>query len=213
MSDAEAIAKRFKVKIDLNSTLIQSNEFNGFSHPKCSIITNQDPMSIENSVWGMLPAGSKNRNTRSYTLNARIETLQRKPSFKHAVNNRCLILADGYYEWKDVIIAGKKRKVKYLITGTDGLPFLFAGLYVVEFNEYDNIQSKSFSIVTTNANEVVAKIHSKKRMPVIVKDNDVENWLNCGKFEYFAYPYSYDLSAKPLFGEIKKKEGEYPSLF
>jgi putative SOS response-associated peptidase YedK len=75
----------------------------------------------------LIPAWAKDKTIQQYTLNAKIETLNEKPSFKNNIKNRCLVIADGYYEWQWLDPKGKNKQ-KYLITLTSEEPFAFAGI-------------------------------------------------------------------------------------
>jgi putative SOS response-associated peptidase YedK len=131
------------------------------------------PEHFKKAFCGMIPPIARTSDIQNYTLNARIETITEKSSFKDSVANRCLIIADGFYEWKEEVVYGKRQKTKHLICTQDGMPFAFAGLYSFSNARYDNTNKKTFKILTTEANDTVASIHSKKRMPVIVKPGDV----------------------------------------
>ena len=85
--------------------------YNGFSHPIVNVITEENPKDLQHFMWGLIPSWAKDDNIKKYTLNARHETLKTKPSFKNA--KRCLIFADGFYEWKWLDKQGKKKQ-KYL---------------------------------------------------------------------------------------------------
>jgi putative SOS response-associated peptidase YedK len=99
--------------------------YNGFVHPKVSCITKDNPNTISNLSWGLIPEWSKTEDIKKYTLNARIETINEKPSFKNT--KRCVIFADGFYEWKWLDPKGRKKQ-KYLIEYPDSELFGFAGL-------------------------------------------------------------------------------------
>jgi putative SOS response-associated peptidase YedK len=129
--------------------------------------------------WGLIPHWAKDDHIRKYTLNARIETIEEKVSFKDSVNNRCLIIADGFFEWQWLDAKGHKKQKYRLHLPNDEL-FELAGLW----SEWTDTSSgeiiKTYSILTTDANELLGKIHnSKKRMPILVA-NDKE-WLQGGK--------------------------------
>jgi len=216
LSNADRIAKRFKIIIEKPADLVVSKEFNAFSHPECSVISNDSPGTLQKAFWGLIPPIARTSDIQKYTLNARIETITEKSSFKDSVANRCLIIADGFYEWKEEVVYGKRQKTKHLICTPEGMPFAFAGLYSYSNARYDNMNKKTFTILTTEANDTVASIHSKKRMPVIIKPDDEEDWLNGSRYDRFAYPYSSDLIAVPLFdlNKTNKKGGNsLPSLF
>lgn len=89
-----------------------------------------------------------------------------KPSFKDSINKRCLVIVDGFYEWQWLDKVGKSKQ-KYLITHKQDEPFAFAGLYNDWLNPATGDIRRTYTIVTTEANELMAEIHNnKKRMPV-----------------------------------------------
>jgi len=124
--------------------------------------------------WGLVPFWAKDVSVGNKMINARAETIASKPSFRNAFKNRrCLILADGFYEWK-----GKKgQKQPVYLTLPGGKPFGFAGLWETwsKKGETDTIY-KSCTIITTAASEAVLEIHH--RMPVILKPEVYETWLD-----------------------------------
>jgi len=127
-------------------------------------------------------------------LNARIETLNEKPSFKDVIQNRCLIIADGFYEWQWLTKSGS-RKQKYLITLPKEELFAFAGLYS-EWTDSEGAVLNSYTMVTTQANELMSEIHNtKQRMPIILKQEDEQHWLNGEDYNGFKFPYSNNLVA------------------
>ena len=83
--------------------------YDGFSHPYINVVTQDSPKEIKHFLWGLIPSWAKNDDIKKYTLNARYETLKTKPSFKNA--KRCLIFADGFYEWKWIDKQGKKINI------------------------------------------------------------------------------------------------------
>ncbi len=121
--------------------------------------------------WGLVPAWSPEPRTAYSTFNARAETVADKPTYRHAFRRRrCLIPADGFYEWRTV----GKRKQPYCIAPTDGEPFAFAGLW--ERWERDGTVVESCTIVVTTANATIAPLHD--RMPVILARADEARWLD-----------------------------------
>jgi putative SOS response-associated peptidase YedK len=106
-------------------------------------------------------------------INARAEGVALKPAFRSAFRKRrCLVPADGFYEWRG---AGGSPKQPYLFTRPDGGPFAFAGLFEV-WHAGGKDELRSSTIVTTEANGVVAGIHD--RMPVILDPRDYADWLD-----------------------------------
>ena len=150
--------------------------FNGFTFPKVSCVTADDPYNISNLNWGLIPQWSKTEDIKQYTLNARIETLDTKPSFKHA--KRCVIFADGFFEWKWLDPKGRKKQ-KYLIEYPNSALFGFAGLYDQWVDKATGEISKSCSLVTTVAEGIMKEVHnSKLRMPLTVNIDSLGAWLN-----------------------------------
>jgi putative SOS response-associated peptidase YedK len=157
------------------------------------IITDESPDVAILGDWGLLPFFSKDRSFQAKTLNAVIEELGLKNSYKNSINKRCLVLVNGFYEWRSLDKFGNpdpEGKVKQLhrIHLDDGdKPFALAGIY----NVWNDITT--FSICTTKANTLMADVHnSKKRMPVVLNDSDHSKWLNNPDYLDFAHP-NYDV--------------------
>ena len=158
--------------------------YNGFSHPKVSSITDENPNSLTDLQWGLIPSWAKSVDIKKYTLNARVETLDEKPSFKNA--KRCVVFSDGFYEWKWLDAKGK-RKQKYLMEYPKSVLFGFAGLYDQWIDKKTGEIIKSCSIVTTSAEGIMKEIHnSKLRMPVTLIDHQLSKWLNGEKIKFFS---------------------------
>lgn len=178
---------------------VSSGFINGFSHPLLPIIYDESPMVCKSGKWGLIPSWAKDAAIAKSTLNARIETLEEKPSFKKSVVNRCLILVDGFYEWKWQDTLGK-NKVKHLIQlDNSNTAFALAGIY--EHSSSDQISTyPTFSIVTTSANELMATIHNTKyRMPVVLDTTMQKQWLKGADLLDFSFPvYDPKLKAFPL---------------
>lgn len=122
--------------------------------------------------WGLVPHWTKDPNSGNKMINARAETLAQKPSFRAAfVRRRCLLPADGFYEWK----ALNGRKQPYSIRSKDRRPFALAGLW--EHWENQTTVIESCTIITTTANELLRPLH--ERMPVILAEEDYDRWLDC----------------------------------
>jgi len=123
--------------------------------------------------WGLLPSWVKDPKTFSLLINARGDTVNEKPAFRNAMKyRRCLIPADGFYEWKrDGAI-----KRPYLIRMKGGAPFAFAGLWETWVGP-NGEELDTAAIVTTDANAVLAPIHH--RMPVILPPEKFDMWLDC----------------------------------
>lgn len=153
----------------------------GFDLPAAPITTAPFP-SLRMAYWGLIPSWATNKKIALKTLNAKIETLTEKPSFKDLTQNRCLVWATGFYEWQWLDRKGKQKQ-KYLITLKDQPLFAFAGLFSTGETH------KTFTILTTAANEVMAKIHNtKKRMPVLLPREKQSDWLEGAPIDSFKTP-------------------------
>ncbi|MFZ4796227.1 MAG: SOS response-associated peptidase [Bacteroidia bacterium] len=176
--DAQSLEKRFNAKLKNKDLVVNSERFNGFTFPKTPVITNVNKQEIQFFNWGLIPSWAKDEQFRANTLNARIETISELPSFKNNVKNRCLILVDGFYEWKWLDVKGKEKQ-QYLISLPNDELFAFAGIYSEWTNKNTGELLQTYSIVTTEANSFMAKIHNtKKRMPVILTPENEYDWLN-----------------------------------
>lgn len=174
---ATELKKRFQVELDEKEKYIPSQEFNGFLHPKTPVIASNRPSNIQLFSWGLLPSWAKDVSFQKNTLNARMETLSQKPSFKPYLQNRCLILADGFYEWQWLDAQGK-NKLKYLITLEDEQAFAFAGLWNGWRNQETGDILNTYTILTQPATGLMAEIHnSKLRMPFILSREQERAWL------------------------------------
>ena len=129
--------------------------------------------------WGLVPHFAKSlADFKGFaTFNARAETLASSPTWRGPFKRRrCLIPADGFYEWKKLDDSPKPPKQPYAITLTNGEPMAFAGLWDAWKEPTGEEWLQSFAIVTTEANEIMAPIHT--RMPVIVPERDWAEWLD-----------------------------------
>jgi putative SOS response-associated peptidase YedK len=136
--------------------------------------------------WGLIPFWAKDVKTGNKMINARAETVAEKNAYKHAFKKRrCIIPADGFYEWKKV--PGQKAKQPYYIQRADGEPLAFAGLWEVwrpkkaegeaeEAEQDEGELIRSCTIITGEPNEKMAEIHD--RMPVILPPSAWAEWLD-----------------------------------
>lgn len=176
--DIDYLVGRFDAVFDDPVLFEPSYYVSAFTLPRLPVIANDDPDKIRMLTWGLVPSWIKDERSageiRFKTFNARAESLHEKPSFRHSIRNkRCLVLADGFFEWRDF----NGKKYPYYIRLTDGSAFAFAGIWDHWENGPNNIES--FSIITTRANPLLEKIHNtKKRMPVILKKEDEKRWLS-----------------------------------
>lgn len=138
------------------------------------VIPNDEQNTADFFIWGLIPMWAKDPSIGNRMINARAETLEEKPAFRSSLKyKRCLILADGFYEWKGA--EGKKVKTPFFIHMKDRKPFAFAGLWD-SWNSPDGSLVKSCTIITTEPNELTGIIHN--RMPVILHSRDYAKWLD-----------------------------------
>jgi len=161
--------------------------------------------------WGLIPRWAKDKKIGSKLINARVETVAEKPSFKDAfLFNRCLIIADGYFEWGT---AGKE-KIPYYFFLDEGKSFAFAGLRAVWQDTGETIFS--CSIITTEAKGKFKEIHP--RMPVILKPEYEKDWINLELkdndklFEILMDNYNAKLNCCQVSKEINNPRNNGPEL-
>ena len=168
-ADAESIQLAFDL-----------DDVSGWTHPRYNItpsqmvpvITNRDPKALTFVKWGLVPSWAKDPAIGNRMINARSETAAEKPSFRTAFKRRrCLIPADGYYEWTK----RDGKKVPMYIKRTDREVFAFAGLWE-NWKQPDGSWLSTCAILTTEANEAIRPIHH--RMTVMVEPEDYEIWLS-----------------------------------
>ena len=173
---AQELQHRFNAKFE-NIDMFQPAIYNGFLFPKTPVITNKSTDTIQLFNWGLIPHWAKDDSIKKYTLNAKIETIHKKPSFRNVVKKRCLILVDGFYEWKWLDEKGKNKQ-KYLITLPDNDAFSIGGLYSEWVDKTTGEVIHTYTILTTEANALMSEIHNtKKRMPVILNKEIEQKWL------------------------------------
>src|SRR6266704_1115254 len=132
--------------------------------------------------WGLVPFWAKDPSIGSRMINARVETVDAKPAFRRAfAKRRCLLPADGFYEWLKVEDNGKTRKQPYYIHRTDGGVLAFAGLYELWRDKSvpdDHPQAWLWTtvIITTSAEDEVGRIHD--RMPMVIDPAPWCDWLD-----------------------------------
>jgi putative SOS response-associated peptidase YedK len=128
--------------------------------------------------WGLVPSWAKSPATGLKMINARVETVRERPAYRRAFERfRCLILADGFYEWQRSEQPGAARKQPFWIRRADGAPFAFAGLWSIWHGSQDETL-RSCTIITAPANPAVAPLHD--RMPVILAPGAEAEWLDAG---------------------------------
>ena len=181
--------------------------------------------------WGLIPSWTKELTPGPPMINARSETLADKPAFRTALRRRrCLIPADGFYEWRQSEGGSKAKKQPYYIHRPDGVPFAFAGLWESwrgpkpigegqpQSDEPCAIPQgaiESCTIVTTSANSALSDLHD--RMPVILAPNDYAVWLDPtieepGRLAYLLTPApDEELIAEPVSMHVNRVANDSPA--
>jgi putative SOS response-associated peptidase YedK len=132
--------------------------------------------------WGLVPSWAKDRSIGGRLINARAETIDSKPSFRKAfARRRCLLPADGYYEWQPIQVDGRSAKQPYFITRRDGGPLAMAGIYELWRDrelpdDHERAWLWTAAIITTSAPDELGRIHD--RMPMIIDENSWTDWLD-----------------------------------
>ena len=202
------------------------DEFIGFSFPsqfspRFNIAPSQPVMSVLNDgtnaasflLWGLIPSWSKDAKIAYSTINARGDTVAEKPAFRSAFKKRrCLVLADGFYEWRKE--EDGKTKTPIYLRLKSGEPFALAGLWEV-WTSPEGDKRRTCTIITTQPNDLVAPIHN--RMPAILPRDTEADWLD-GNMEALALmsmlkPYASDqMQAYPVSRRVNAPANDEPAL-
>lgn len=176
--DARQVEKDFNVKFELEQLKMFRKNYNTApTHFVCVINSPEDKREAHYMKWGLIPSWVKNlEDFKATTFNARGETILEKPTYSRPFKKgqRCLVIANGYFEWKK---EGKKKQA-YYFTPKDGSTMAFAGLY--ETVKIDTGATESIietcTIITCEPNQVTKAYHD--RMPVILEPKDYDRWIS-----------------------------------
>ena len=164
--------------------------------------------------WGLIPVWAKDPKAMGLsTMNAKAETLMEKPMWRTPFKKcRCLVPADGFYEWKKM---DAKTKQPYAFRLKDDGPFAFAGVWEHWKAPDGALEWDTYSIITTEPNEIAATVHN--RMPVILKASDYGRWLDVGDTEHppvdLLRPYDADkMTAYPVDPRVGNVRNNHPGL-
>ncbi|MBD1927904.1 SOS response-associated peptidase [Trichocoleus sp. FACHB-90] len=162
--------------------------------------------------WGLIPSWAKDPKMGARMINARAETVTEKPSFRAAFKQRrCLILADGFYEWQQQ----EKNKQPFYFRMNDERPFAFAGLWE-HWKSGDGEVIDSCTILTTEPNDLMRPVHN--RMPVIIDPKDYDLWLDTEVkkpelLQPLLHPYSAEeMTAYPVSTKVNKPVNDSAEL-
>ncbi len=170
-ADAELIEGRFNVQL---TGLPRIPRYNVTPTQEVLTIAGQSPRRAGMMRWGLVPSWAKDPSAGNRMINARAETLVRRPAFRMALERRrCLVVADGFYEWTSV----GNHRVPRRFTLKSGEPFAFAGLWE-RWKAPSGEDILSCTIITTGPNLVMQPVHD--RMPVILSREAESLWLDAG---------------------------------
>ena len=173
------------------------------------VVTNREPRKVQLFRWGLLPFWAKALKDGARMINARSDSVASKPAFKKAFERkRCLILADGFYEWK---VLDKKRKQPYFIGLKDRRPFAFAGLWETWRAPDSEEPVYTCSVITTDANSTLSRLHD--RMPVILPPEAYERWLDLEEKSPLdlLVPYAGDMESFPVSTLVNSPANDAPA--
>jgi putative SOS response-associated peptidase YedK len=181
-----------------------------------NVLNNDGALSLTYMRWGLIPSWAKDHTIGSRLINARGETAHEKPSFRASFKRkRCLVLADGFYEWAKV--PGQKRKQPVYIRMQSGEPFGFAGLWDHWHDPAGTgDELVTCTIITTEPNEIVKPYHN--RMPVILPPEDFDVWLEPGEADTghllsLIRPYpAGEMEAYPVSTQVNSPGADDPAL-
>ncbi len=176
----EEIEERYGVNFPGKYRYEPSYYYHAFGLPELPAICSGDPASVRFLKWGLVPSWTATDNDaeeiRLKTFNARAESIDRKPSFSSSFKSkRCIIPVRGFYEWQHTA----NGKIPWYIYGSDDEIISLAGLYSEWVHSSTGELWSTFTVITTDANKMMAEIHnSKKRMPAILNREDEKKWVD-----------------------------------
>jgi putative SOS response-associated peptidase YedK len=172
------------------------------------VLDDQEQRQFTHFYWGLIPSWAKDPKIGAKMINARAETVAEKPAFRAAFKRRrCLIVTDGFYEWKKV----EKQKQPFYFCRSNHHPFAFAGLWEHwQSSEGDTIDS--CTILTTEASKLMEPIHN--RMPVILDEQNYDRWLSPlskpDLIQTLLRPYSEGMERYPVSNQVNRPTYDNP---
>ena len=205
---AKIIEDRFDVKVD--STY--KPRYNCAPSQQLAIISHDDPDVLSYYRWGLIPFWAKDAKIGNRLINAKSETIHEKPAFRNSFRRkRCLVLSDGFYEWKKI---SAKEKIPYRIHLSNEELFSMAGIWDSWKDPAGN-EIRAFSILTTRPNKLMENIH--QRMPLILDRIGENNWLRAtdpeSLFPLFDPFPSEKMTAYPVSKLVNSPTNDSPDLF
>lgn len=219
-ADAERLKERYRAKqLEKLAKLEPVYHALAFSYLPWPVITSTEPDTIQLMQWGLIPSWAANHDKaielRKNTPNARIETIFEKPSFRESAHKRhCLVPFTGFFESQHL----KGKTYPYYIHLKNDEIFSMAGIWDVWTDKQSGEVKETFSILTTDANPLMAEIHnSKQRMPVILSKETELDWLHKGfdetTIDSFAKPFDENkMVAYTVSRKIFEKDSNTPDV-
>jgi putative SOS response-associated peptidase YedK len=213
-TEKEVLARRFEVEI-----AELSPSYNVAPTQSVISITFEKEARVAGAMrWGLIPFWTKDETKLPQMINARVESVATRPAYREAFRRRrCLILADGFYEWQRGLGPGK-RKIPHWIFREDGGPFAMAGIWSVwRRPDLERKWLRSCAIITTSANAAVSELHD--RMPVILPRKAESAWLdpaldgNTEELTKLLVPIApEELRSRPISTRVNSAGNDDPSL-
>lgn len=211
-SDINTIENHFRVKVEDDIHSANYNIAPGSSRLVISI-RGMNERVAKSFKWGFVPSFVTNLTNWKPLINARSETIHEKPSFRKAFQRRrCLVPANGFYEWKDF---GSGKKTPFYIRLLEKDLFAMAGIHE-GFVDETGAEITTFSIITTKANPLLQPLH--ERMPAILREENYEEWLNpvhpdLKQLQHLLAPYpTEEMSAYKVPDEVNHTKVNHPGL-
>ncbi len=206
VSPGEVIAEHF----GLNEVPVYPPRYN-IAPTMDALVVRETPAGEKEAVmlrWGLIPAWAKEPRIGGRMFNARAEGLPDKPAFRAAFRRRrCLVPADGFYEWRPAAGGGKQP---YFVRLVSGAPLALAGLWE-EWRGPQGDTIATFTIVTTAANEALRALHD--RMPVLVAPADRDEWLSSPNPSALLGPWAGEpLETRPVSARVNSVQNDAPDL-
>lgn len=207
------LAERYRLAAEEipNGSTLPVPYANAFSFPMLPVLINEPALKVKWMQWGLIPRWTKSpadaEKIRVMTLNAKLETLNEKPAFRHTLQSqRCLIPCSGFYEWREI----QKKKYPYRIENESPI-FSMAGIYDEWLDQESGALVPSFAVVTAPANPLMEQIHNtKKRMPLILRPEEESHWLSASfgedlKQSQMNFLTELTLTARPIAKDFQQK--------
>ena len=217
-SDPEALSQTFfdfdvLVNLSPRYNISPTQDIAVIANTSTDTVESVDAKQVEFFHWGLIPSWAKDPKIGNRMINARSETLSEKPSFRNAYKHRrCLILADGYYEWQK--IPGDRLKQPVYIHLKSQKPFALAGLWETWQPEGMDEPLRSCTIITCPPNNLLEEIHH--RMPVILPQDAYAEWLasdeqSADALQPLLIPYSdEEMEAYPVSRFVNRPTNDSP---